>query len=92
MTSSTIETVGSQKAIKVSVTDEYLIVDLADGRIVSTPISWYPRLLNGSEIERKDWRFTGSGEGIHWPSLDEDVSIKNIILGKPTPIGDFLQR
>ena len=66
----------------VSVTDDALIVDLADGRTVSVPLAWYPRLLHGSAAERQNWRLIGSGEGLHWPDLDEDISVENMLLGK----------
>jgi hypothetical protein len=66
----------------VNITDDALIVDLADGRTVSVPLAWYPRLLHGSAAERQNWRLIGSGEGLHWPDLDEDISVENILLGK----------
>jgi hypothetical protein len=66
----------------VVVTDESLIVDLEDGRTISVPLAWYPRLLHATPAERKNWRFIGKGEGIHWPELDEDLSVENIVLGK----------
>jgi hypothetical protein len=59
-----------------------LVVDLADGRTVSVPLAWYPRLLQGSADERANHRFIGEGEGIHWPDLDEDVSVENILAGQ----------
>ena len=68
----------------VSVTNDALIVDLADGRTVSVPLAWYPRLLHGSAAERQNWRLIGSGEGLHWPDLDEDISVENMLLGKPS--------
>jgi hypothetical protein len=68
----------------VEVTDDAVIVDLADGRTVSVPIGWYPRLLYGTVEERNNWRLIGQGEGIHWPDLDEDISVENLILGKPS--------
>ncbi|NEP17018.1 MAG: DUF2442 domain-containing protein [Leptolyngbya sp. SIO4C1] len=68
----------------VTVTDESLSVALSDGRTIAVPLAWYPRLLNGSSGERSNWRLTGSKEGIHWPDLDEDISVKNIILGQPS--------
>ena len=71
-------------AQNVFVTDDSLIVDLDDGRTISVPLAWFPRLLNGSEEERNNWRFIGRGEGIHWPELDEDISIEGIIFGKPS--------
>ena len=71
-------------AQNVQVTDEALIVDLSDGRTVSTPLAWFPRLLHGTPAERDKWRLIGDGEGIHWPALDEDISVENLILGKPS--------
>lgn len=68
----------------VAVTAEELTVRLADGRRVSAPLAWYPRLLNGTPAERKKWRLIGDGEGIHWSALDEDISVENILAGKPS--------
>lgn len=56
-------------------------VELADGRRVFGPLAWYPRLLHGAPRERTNWRLIGKGEGIHWPDLDEDISVKNLVLG-----------
>lgn len=71
-------------AQNVQVTDDALIVDLSDGRTVSVPLAWFPRLLHGMQEERNKWRLIGEGEGIHWPDLDEDISVENLILGKPS--------
>ncbi|MBV6395431.1 MAG: hypothetical protein HFACDABA_01007 [Anaerolineales bacterium] len=71
-------------AQNVNVTDDSLIVDLSDGRTVSVPLAWFPRLLNGAPAERNKWRLIGDGEGIHWPELDEDISVENLVLGKPS--------
>jgi hypothetical protein len=68
----------------VAVTDEALSVDLSDGRTVSVPLAWFPRLLHGTPEERRNWRLIGEGEGIHWLALDEDISVENIVLGKPS--------
>ncbi|HLQ25692.1 MAG TPA: DUF2442 domain-containing protein [Acidiferrobacterales bacterium] len=65
-------------------TDDTLTVDLADGRTISVPLAWFPRLLHGTQEERNHWRLIGQGEGIHWSDLDEDISIENLILGKPS--------
>jgi hypothetical protein len=70
------------KAVQVSVTSETLKVELADGRTISVPTSWYPRLLHSSAQEREHWRLIGGGEGIHWPELDEDVSVENLLAGR----------
>lgn len=71
-------------AQNVSVTDDSLTVDLDDGRTISVPLAWFPRLLHGTAEERNNWRFIGKGEGIHWPDLDEDISIEGILLGRPS--------
>ena len=71
-------------ATNISVTEDSLIVDLADGRTISVPLAWHPRLMRGSAAERNNWRLIGGGEGIHWPELDEDISIENLLLGKPS--------
>ena len=74
--------IGVPSAISVSITDDTLTVELNDGRSVSIPISWYPRLLNATEEERNIWRFVGGGHGIHWEKLDEDISIENLLVGR----------
>jgi hypothetical protein len=71
-------------AQSISVTEDSLIVDLNDGRTVTVPLAWFPRLLSGSDEERKDFRLIGKGEGIHWPQLDEDISVEGLILGRPS--------
>jgi len=70
------------KALDVSVTDDTLTVDLADGLTLSVPLTWYPRLLNGTPDERRNWRLVGDGVGIHWGDLDEDISTEGLLLGK----------
>jgi hypothetical protein len=67
-----------------TVTEDSLTVDLADGRTISVPLAWYPRLYHGTASERANWRFIGDGVGIHWPDLDEDISIANVIAGHPS--------
>jgi len=62
--------------------DDALIVDLADGRTITAPLAWFPRLAHGTPAERANWRFIGSGEGIHWPDLDEDISIASLLAGR----------
>jgi hypothetical protein len=72
------------RALGADVTEDALIVYLADGRTISVPLAWYPRLLKGTSKERENWRLIGMGEGIHWPDLDEDVSVEDMVLGKPS--------
>ncbi len=69
-------------AERVTVTEEALVVDLTDGRILSVPIAWYPRLLHGTQQERDNWRLIGDGEGINWPDLDEDLSVASLLAGR----------
>lgn len=69
-------------ALSVIVTVDTLTVELEDGRTVSVPIAWYPRLLHASEEERKDWRFIGKGCGIHWEGIDEDISVEGLLAGR----------
>jgi hypothetical protein len=72
----------SLRAVRAQLTDEALIVDLVDGRSVSVPLVWYPRLLQASMKERQQFRLIGSGEGIHWEFLDEDISMEGIVAGR----------
>ena len=66
----------------VHVTEDALVVDLSDGRTLSVPLAWFPRLMHGTPTERNHWRLIGAGEGVHWPDLDEDISVENLIAGK----------
>lgn len=84
MTSLMVELLEIPQALQVVVTDDTLTVDLSDGRTISVPLAWYPRLLHGTQNERNNWRFIGGNEGINWRELDEDISVKNIILGQPS--------
>jgi hypothetical protein len=69
---------------QLTITADSLTVDLSDGRTISVPQAWYPRLVHGMPDERNNWRLIGGGEGIHWPDLDEDVSVENLLRGKPS--------
>ena len=71
-------------ALSVIVTENTLIVELDDGRTVSVPTAWYPRLLRASEGERKGWRSIGKGRGIHWEAIDEDISVEGLLAGRPS--------
>lgn len=72
------------RAEKVAISDASLTVDLSDGRSISVPFGWYPRLLHGTPAERKNWRLMGNNEGLNWPDLDEDISVENLLLGNPS--------
>ena len=67
------------KAVRLSARS--LTVDLADGRGIAVPLAWYPRLAAATDEERNNWRLIGRGEGIHWPDLDEDISVENLLSG-----------
>lgn len=69
-------------ALRVQVTDDALLVDLEDGRTITTPLAWFPRLAHGSPGEREQWRLIGNGEGINWPELDEDISVESLLFGR----------
>ena len=71
-------------AENVTVSDDTLCVDLSDGRSISVPLAWYPRLSHGSAVERKRWRLIGRGVGIHWEDLDEDISVEGLLAGRPS--------
>ena len=79
--------ISSPTAVAVQVTDDALSVTLADGRVVAVPITWYPRLSHGTAKHRAIWEFIGGGHGIHWPELDEDLSVEGILLGQPSGEG-----
>jgi len=72
------------EANNVQVSDDTLTVDLNDGRTISVPLPWFPRLTEATEKERNNWRLIGRGQGIHWPDLDEDISVAALIAGKPS--------
>lgn len=81
MSSSTTE-IHLVRAEDVTITDDVLTVELSDGRSISAPLAWYPRLMHGTPEERSHWRLIGGGSGIHWPSLDEDISVENLLAGR----------
>ena len=72
------------RAQSVSVSDDTLSVDLVDGRTIAVPTAWYPRLAHATVEERSRWRLIGQGEGIHWPDLDEDISVDSLLSGWPS--------
>ena len=81
------------EAQAVTVGDDALTAELRDGRTISVPLDWYPRLVHATPGERGNWRFIGAGEGIHWPDLDEDVSVEALLAGRPSAEGrQSLQR
>jgi len=83
MSTSTVE-IAVPMAENIRVTADSLSVDLSDGRTLSVPLGWYPRLLHSSAEERKNWRLIGKGRGIHWEDLDEDISVAGLLAGSPS--------
>ncbi len=83
MNISAIET-ETPKAEDVKVTDDTLSVDLSDGRTISVPLEWFPRLVHATLEERNNWRLIGKGHGIHWEDIDEDISVNGLLAGKPS--------
>ena len=65
----------------VAVSDDELTVSLADGRVIAVPLVWFPRLLGASAEAREKWELLGDGEGIHWPEVDEDLSVEGLLAG-----------
>lgn len=85
---STLVTERDVFAESVCFSDDAMIVRLDDGRSLSIPLAWYPRLLNGSAQERDDYELIGDGQGIHWPKLDEDISVEGMLAGRRSAESD----
>jgi hypothetical protein len=83
MSSSAVEA-GAALAIGVAVSSDTVTVELADGRTIAAPLAWYPRLADANAKERASWRLIAGGRGIHWPALDEDISVANLLAGQPS--------
>jgi hypothetical protein len=79
---SAVITLALPKIIDVQVTEDTLRVDIEDGRTISVPLSWYPRLVYATSEERQNFRIAGAGYGIYWPDIDEDIGIEGLLLGK----------
>jgi Protein of unknown function (DUF2442) len=74
-----------ERVAGVEITDDVLAVSLMDGRTISVPLAWYPRLLKATPAERARWQLAGGGYGIHWPDVDEDLSTEGLLRGAPAP-------
>ncbi|NGX16004.1 DUF2442 domain-containing protein [Wenzhouxiangella sp. XN24] len=82
--SSSAEQVEMPRAVSVSSSDDELMVQFTDGRSISVPLSWYPRLEHATREERQVWELIGDGAGIHWPAVDEDISVLSLLRGLPS--------
>ena len=71
------------RAISIACSDDELQVSLTDGRALTVPIAWFPRLAHASSSERADYEILGDGEGVHWPKVDEDISVVGLLAGQP---------
>lgn len=69
----------------VSIDADRLTVELMDGRAISAPLAWYPRLSRATQEQREHWQVAGGGYGLHWPDLDEDLSTEGLLRGAPAP-------
>lgn len=90
-------TLALPRVVNAKITADTLTVDLEDGRTISVPIGWYPRLIHGTMAERVNFQISSAGYGIHWPDLDEDIGVEGLVLGKrstesPASFERWLQR
>jgi hypothetical protein len=85
MSSSVLSPKADIRVRDVSVSDDELTVRLMDGRTLSVPVAWYPRLADAAPAQRADWQIAGGGYGIHWPQIDEDLSTEGLLRGAPAP-------
>jgi hypothetical protein len=83
----TLEPKAGERVLNVRVTDDTISVDLYDGRTITAPLAWFPRLLHATPEQRANWRVAGAGYGIHWPDIDEDLSTQGLLQGAPAPRG-----
>lgn len=73
------------RALAVRIDESALSVDLMDGRTITVPLAWYPRLANATQAQRQTWQIAGGGYGIHWPEIDKDLSTEGLLRGAPAP-------
>jgi hypothetical protein len=83
----TSEPKAGERVLDVRVTEDTISVDLYDGRTITAPLAWFPRLLHATPGQRANWRVAGAGYGIHWPDIDEDLSTQGLLQGAPAPRG-----
>ncbi|MDE3091193.1 MAG: DUF2442 domain-containing protein [Chloroflexota bacterium] len=84
---STLDVKPGERVKDVRFTKDTLSVDLVDGRTITVPLAWYPRLLHATPEQRAHWRIAGGGYGIHWRDVDEDLSTEGLLRGAPAPYG-----
>jgi Protein of unknown function (DUF2442) len=74
-----------ERVVTVEFADDSFSVTMKDGRTITVPLAWYPRLLRASPAQRKNWKVAGGGYGLHWPEIDEDLSTEGLLRGAPSP-------
>ena len=74
-----------ERIVRARCTDDSVVFELADGRTISAPLAWYPRLLNATPAQRANCQIAGAGYGVHWPEIDEDLSTEGLLRGAPAP-------
>lgn len=89
---STTEPKAGERVKDVRFTRDTLVVDLTDGRSVSVPLAWYPRLQSATPAQRTNWKVSGAGFGIHWPDVDEDLSVDGLLRGSPASRGSTIHQ
>jgi hypothetical protein len=82
----TLALAADERVAGVEITDDMLSVSLMDGRTISVPLVWYPRLFNATGAQRQRWEIAGGGYGLHWPDIDEDLSTEGLLRGAPAPL------
>jgi hypothetical protein len=75
-----------ERVVGLEIDDDTLSVSLMDGRTISVPLAWYPRLLDATKVQRENWKIAGGGYGLHWPDIDEDLSTEGLLRGAPAPV------
>ncbi len=73
------------RALDIEISEDELLARLVDGRTITVPLVWFPRLLHATPQQRQNWELIGDGEGIHWPDVDEDLSVRGLLRGTPAP-------
>lgn len=88
----TLAIAADERVQGLSFTEDSFTVELMDGRSITTPLVWFPRLLHATPAQRQNWRLSGAGYGIHWPEIDEDLSTGGLLRGAPAARGSYSRR
>lgn len=88
----TLAIAADERVQGLSFTEDSFTVELMDGRSITTPLVWFPRLLHATPAQRQNWQLSGAGYGIHWPEIDEDLSTSGLLRGAPAARGSYAKR